>query len=361
MPPEPKAKPLSYLDLVNICANVRIGHPSPLPSPFDSEQLVPLHLTNVPNSPIIGLLRPEIVELFDAENQRSRAHNRQEVWDGISIPGLRPRVSFHASFDTHAKRTAVMKEMCERWRDSGLCPDIIGPKKWRDELYPVYRDPFGVHDYPNGASGEAEQSLNFAFELERAACALFGIITYGVHMSMYQEVAGDMGEKNLRIWVPTRASTKSQWPGYLDNTVAGGIPSGMPILEALVKECMEEASIREDLVRPYVRSVGCVSYFFRTSKGWLQPEVEYLYDLVIPPGMDPAPFEPKPLDGEVESFDFLSHEQVESKMRAGLFKPNCAIVLIDLFIRLGYITPDNESDFVKITTRMHGQFDYERW
>lgn len=36
-------------------------------------------------------------------------------------------------------------------------------------------------------------------------------------------------------------------------------------------------------------------------------------------------------------------------------------VLIDLFIRLGYITPDNEPDFMKILTRLHGTFDFERW
>lgn len=70
-------------------------------------------------------------------------------------------------------------------------------------------------------------------------------------------------------------------------------------------------------------------------------------------------------------------------MRAGLFKPNCALgtcnhtyqdslslylsnpltlaVLIDLFIRLGFITPDDEPDYLKLTTRLHGQFDYEKW
>ena len=54
------------------------------------------------------------------------------------------------------------------------------------------------------------------------------------------------------------------FPGYLDNTVAGGIPSGMPIFESLVKECMEEASIGPDIVRRYARAAGSVSYFFRS-------------------------------------------------------------------------------------------------
>ena len=54
------------------------------------------------------------------------------------------------------------------------------------------------------------------------------------------------------------------FPGYLDNTVAGGIPSGMPILESLVKECMEEANIEPDIVRKHARAAGSISYFFRS-------------------------------------------------------------------------------------------------
>lgn len=65
-------------------------------------------------------------------------------------------------------------------------------------------------------------------------------------------------------------------------------------------------------------------------------------------------------------------------MRSGLFKPNCALVLIDFFIRHGIIAPDTEpgekeghshhrenahyfADYMKIVTRLHGRFDYERW
>ncbi|KAJ7119714.1 NUDIX hydrolase domain-like protein [Mycena epipterygia] len=355
---------LSYLDIVNICANTRIRQPTSSANTtnaqFDpGEQLVPLHLTPAPTSPIVGLLRPQIVDLLAAENERSLASGGAQIWSGLSaIPGLTAtKISFGASLTTHGARTAAMQAMCERWRDGGVFPDVIGPKKWRAEMYAVYRDPFGVHDHP-GADADEEGKLNFAFEMERAACALFGIITYGVHMNMYQTSPDG---KSLRIWVPRRAANKSMWPGYLDNTVAGGIPSGMPIFEALVKECMEEASLCEDLVRAHTRAVGCISYFFRTAKGWLQPEVEYVYDLVIPPGADPAPFEPKPLDGEVESFDFLDQVTVEREMRAGRFKPNCALVLIDLLIRLGYITPDSEPDYLKIMTALHGGFDYERW
>ena len=36
-------------------------------------------------------------------------------------------------------------------------------------------------------------------------------------------------------------------------------------------------------------------------------------------------------------------------------------VILDLFFRLGYITPDDEPDFMKILNRLHGCFDYEKW
>jgi hypothetical protein len=67
---------------------------------------------------------------------------------------------------------------------------------------------------------------------------------------------------------------QTRWPGYLDNSVGGGISSGMGILESLVKESMEEASIEEDIIRKYARATGSISYFYKTSKGWLQPEIE---------------------------------------------------------------------------------------
>ena len=47
----------------------------------------------------------------------------------------------------------------------------------------------------------------------------------------------------------------------MDNSVAGGIPSGMSKFEALVKESMEEASIEENIVRTHAKCAGAVSYY----------------------------------------------------------------------------------------------------
>lgn len=47
--------------------------------------------------------------------------------------------------------------------------------------------------------------------------------------------------------------------------------------------------------------LGSDRYLPRANDGWLQPEVQYAYDLIVPRG-DDAPI-PKPSDGEVELFE----------------------------------------------------------
>jgi len=286
---ESQPKPLlTFLDIVNTCDNVRVHQSCPIPSPFESENLVPLYLSESPDSPAIGLLRPVIVEQLELENQRSRDLGGQEMWairviDSTQIARrgrkIGPSVSLHNWLDTPSKRTAAIKEVSERWRDTRLFDDVCGPNKWRDELYPVYADPFGPHDNPNDVA--AGEKLNFVFEMERSACALFGVVSYGVHMNIYKEVEVD-GKKNLQVWIPTRSRTKQtyvcpsfrigvgnfpvcecRYPGLLDNSVAGGVPSGMSMFESMVKECMEEASIADHVVRKYARATGAISYFIR--------------------------------------------------------------------------------------------------
>ena len=85
----------------------------------------------------------------------------------------------------------------------------------------------------------------------------------------------------------------------LDNSVAGGIPGGTTAFDSLVKEATEEASLNPELVRKRARAVGAVTYYFQTKAGWLQPEVQYVYDMRLEPGEVRL----APMDGEVESFE----------------------------------------------------------
>ncbi|KAF8314335.1 NUDIX hydrolase domain-like protein [Cantharellus anzutake] len=310
--------PKSLLPIVEHCDNFSVRG--------TTEILVPFYVTPPEGVEIIiGWIRAPVFRTF--------LETGKAVFD-VSESGVR----FVSELDSFEKRNVALATLCEMWHRSGFFSDIIGGRLWRNELYPIYYNPF-----------KRRFNVDIAFVLERTCCTIFGLVTHGCHMTMYLE-----GEQ--KIWVPTRAKTKQTWPGYLDNSAAGGIPYGLTPTEALVKECLEEASLEENFVREYVRAAGAISYFYQTSNGWLQPEVQYVYDLVVPAGVN-AP-EPKPSDGEVEHFELLSIDHVLDRLGNGLFKPNCALVLIDFFIRHGHITPELEPNFLEILTRIHGRFGY---
>lgn len=209
---------------------------------------------------------------------------------------------------------------------------------WRNEMYPIY-----------GPGGE------FLLEMERCATPLFGVVSYGVHVTGY--VQDD--ENGLRIWVPRRSRTKQTFPGMLDNTVAGGMSTGELPFECVVRESMEEASLPEDVVKANAVPTGCVTYVYVRDEraggetGLLQPEVEYIYDIKLP-----ADVIPTPCDSEVEEFNLWTIEQCKQALANGEFKPNCAITLIDFFIRHGVLTPENEPDYLEIVARVHRRLEF---
>lgn len=210
-------------------------------------------------------------------------------------------------------------------------------KGWRNENYPVYA--------PGG---------EYIFEIERSAACLFGVVTYGAHMTGYIE-----DQTGLKLWVPRRAKNKQTYPGMLDNTVAGGMCTGEKPFECIVREAMEEASLPEAAIRKAIVARGCVTYTHVRDvraggeTGLLQPEVEYVYDLKLDPSVIP-----KPGDNEVEEFKLLTIAEVQDALARGEFKPNCAVVLIDFFIRHGLLTAENEPDYLDIVARLHRRLEY---
>lgn len=212
-------------------------------------------------------------------------------------------------------------------------------KGWRDELYPIY-------GYGNRMGGRT-----LLASVERAASALFGIVTFGCHMSAYVRD----GDKT-KLWVPRRAKTKSTYPGMLDNTVAGGIATGELPSECVVREAAEEASLPEDIVRKHIRAVGTVTYLHIRDEraggetGLLQPECQFVYDLDL---TDAGDVELKPSDDEVEGFELMEIEKIKEAMGRGEFKPNCAVVLLDFFVRHGILTAENEKNYMAICSRLH--------
>jgi len=212
-------------------------------------------------------------------------------------------------------------------------------KGWRNELYPIH----GHNDV-----------MSETISMERAASPLFGINTYGVHMTAYVNTPGGM-----KIWVPKRAKSKQTYSGMLDNTVAGGLSTGEEPFECVIREATEEASFPEQLVRSRAKPCGIVSYVQVRDKraggetGLIQPECQYIYDIEVDTDV-----EPKPGDNEVEAFYLWTVDEVKEALADGQFKPNCAVVLLDFFIRHGILTAESEPDYLEIASRIHRKLPF---
>ena len=241
--------------------------------------------------------------------------------------------------DSVAERNLAVSTTLDRERDKRTFAVLSG---WRNELYSVY-----------GLNAEVLVSI------ERAGCALFGVPIYGIHMTAYTMSSSKDNAAEPKIWVAKCAESKQTYPGMLDNTVGGGMPTGEEPLNSLVRECSEEASIPESYVRSNARACGTVTYFdIRDERaggetGLLQPECIYVYDLLLEEGMTP-----RTNDGEAEKFMLWSVEELREAMMTGRFKTNCALVLIDFFIRHGLIVPERERDYIEIVSRLHRNLEF---
>ena len=230
----------------------------------------------------------------------------------------------------------IIEETLEKARQQKTFRVLSG---WRDELYPIHG-----HYNNNG----------WMINMERAASPLFGINTYGVHMTAYVNT-----EDGIKIWVPRRSAKKQTYSGMLDNTVAGGLATGEKPFKALIREASEEASFPEQLVRYHAKPRGTVSYFYIRDEraggetGLLQPECQYIYDMEVK--MDVVP---KPNDDEVETFHLWTVDEVKAALGRGEFKPSCALVLLDFFIRHGILNAENEPDFMEIVSRIHRRLPF---
>jgi 8-oxo-dGTP pyrophosphatase MutT (NUDIX family) len=261
---------LTFLDLVNEVDSF----PSPTRNPIQhAERTSTLHAFTA-GSHKLGYVLPTVVAALRELNEPH--------WiitpTSISIAGA-----------TVEERSANMAVTLNKWREQGRF-QVCSGKSWRNELYSVY--------CPGGV---------LYLRMERSATPLFGVVSYGVHMTAYVPATENT---QMRFWTPTRNITKSTYGGMLDNTVAGGIASGMSAFDTLVKESEEEASLPPALVQK-AKAVGAVSYFYiRDARaggetGLLQPEVQYVYDLEVGEDVVPAP-----CDDEVQDFQLMTVDEV---------------------------------------------------
>ncbi|KAI9184036.1 hypothetical protein H9P43_003089 [Blastocladiella emersonii ATCC 22665] len=279
----------------------------------------------------VGLLSPPVTAALAAESDAITVVSATEL-----------EVTRHASdgADAFAARSQRLAAITARWRAASRFPALQG---WRDELYTVY-----------GAGGVP------AFTVERAASGLLGVRTYGCHLTAYTlPVGAAHPHPDLHLWIARRSLTKPTFPGMLDNTAAGGLPFGQAPFECMVRECAEEASVSEEFARDNVRPAGAVSYYQRQDHlpslgGVAGPETQFVFDLQV--GDD---FKPVINDGEVHGFKKVRVDAALELMRQGEFKPNCAVVLIDFLVRHGYITAENEPDYLEIVHGIHRPLEWE--
>jgi hypothetical protein len=81
--------------------------------------------------------------------------------------------------------------------------------------------------------------------------------------------------------------------------------------------------------------------------------VLYVYDLKV--GEDLVL---KPVDDDIHAFHLFDTNQVMSKLALGSFKPSCAVVMIDFFVRHGIITAENETEYAEIISRLHRKLPF---
>ncbi|KAI9801783.1 MAG: hypothetical protein M1825_003155 [Sarcosagium campestre] len=317
----------SNLDLVNDCDNF----PYPATSPALSSALQSQYHRLTHGQHTIGYITSSVVA---ALRTLSESQPNLVIFDdsarAVSIPGA-----------SETERSANIAIIVNTWRASGQFAVLSG---WRDELYTVY-----------AAAGRRDAVV---FSVERAASALFGVITYGVHMTVYVR---EPSSKTLRIWVPRRSATKQTYPGMLDNSVAGGMGAGEVALKCLVREAQEEASLPESLVREHARACGAVTYFYVRDEraggetGLLQPECQFVYDLELTNGEE---IQLQPGDEEAEGFALMGVDDVKLALGRGEFKPNCALVLLDFLIRHGLIAEENDENYIELVARLHRRLDF---
>ncbi len=190
----------------------------------------------------------------------------------------------------------------------------------------------GVIHYLHGeqyaiTTGDGTQTMVL---VDRSAATYFGVSSFGQHINGYVK-----RKSGLAMWIGRRASDRRLYPGCLDQMVAGGLPYGLSLQQNLQKECWEEAGIPPALADK-ARATGFVTYHTDTPEGF-KSDLLYCYDLILP-----ADFTPCCTDGEVAEFELLPIEHVMDLVRnSDSFKPNCNLVLIDFFIRHGYLAPED--------------------
>ena len=165
---------------------------------------------------------------------------------------------------------------------------------------------------------------NNIFIIKRNLLSLFGLPSYGVHCNVWRK-----HKDKFVIYFAKRSEKLKSFPGYIDNTVAGGQPINLSIFENLKKEAYEEAGISCKYLKKVQRG-NIVSYFHNNNNNFISAVIfNYHLNKV-------DELELKNIDGEVESFFSLPLENIYKLLEKNLLKPNCIIPILDFILLNDY-------------------------
>ncbi len=230
-------------------------------------------------------------------------------------------VTFTGNADNYAARSELIAPIIKVLHQQGVIDTWVG------EFYPVN------HHY--GQQG--------VMEIERAAALYFGVQCYGVHVN------GLVRKYDTNyVWIAERAKDKPFYPGKLDQIVAGGQPVGISLMDNVIKESQEEANIPKALASQS-QARGYVQYKMETKRG-VESSTLFNFDCWLP-----EDFVPENTDGEVDSFQLVSMEELaDLTENTDEFKDNCNLTNIDLLIRSGFIDAKHP-DYEEITRLLYGE------
>jgi len=230
-------------------------------------------------------------------------------------------VRLSPELDTAEKRTEAVAPVMKKLYETGVIDSWVGEQ-------------YSISTEFNGSS---------SMLLERAAVAFLGVQGYGIHVNGLVRKA-----EGIFIWVAVRSKSKPFWPGQLDQIVAGGQPEGISLMDNLIKEAAEEASISKEVAQS-AQLVGEIQYRSQTHRG-LNNDGIFAYDLWLD-----ETFTPVNTDGEVDSFQLMPLEEVARITETtDEFKDNCNLVNIDLLLRLGYID-ETHSEYPDLISSLYAK------
>lgn len=240
---------------------------------------------------------------FVGEHRAGLVHtSREPLLAATGSPFVRSRERWSLSGADFASRSAALARFAAELARLGHARTALG------ELYPV----------------EAPTAPAPLLQIDRAVVTWFGVRARGVHLNGLVRTA-----TGLQLWVARRARDKRTFPGHLDNLVAGGQSIDLSPEQTLVKECHEEAGLPASLAAQ-ARSASVLHYTQQDGTLW-KPDTLACFDLEVPEHVTP-----RPVDGEVEAFERWSVAQVVDSLAGdALWKPNCALVVLDCLLRHG--------------------------